>query len=67
MSMLPLEVFPGWPTPEPTSSLFMVLLTIVGPLAFGAVLALLAFAPKLRREATGTSTSTEVATTRDDA
>ena len=52
MSMLPLEVFPGWPTPEPTSSLFMVLLTIVGPLAFGAVLALLAgmfFAGEARR------------------
>lgn len=49
MSMLPLEVLPGWPEPAPVSDLYMILLTVVGPLAFAAIVAALAFGPKLAR------------------
>lgn len=49
MILLPLEVLPGWPQPEPASDLTLLMLTIVGPFAFGAVVALLAFGPKLAR------------------
>ena len=40
MSMLPLEVLPGWPAAEPVSTMHLLLLTVVGPLAFGGVVAL---------------------------
>lgn len=49
MKLLPLEVLPGWPQPEPASDLTLVMLTVFGPLALGAVIALLAFGPKLAR------------------
>lgn len=63
MILLPLEVFPGWPTPEPTSAVFMVLLTIVAPVACVALIALLAFARKL---AGGDQTASTVVAVRDD-
>ncbi|SHI55566.1 hypothetical protein SAMN02745244_00603 [Tessaracoccus bendigoensis DSM 12906] len=57
MNLLPLEVLPGWPEPAPMSDLHMWLLLIIGPLAFGLVVTLIAFAPKLAR---GTSTEGSV-------
>lgn len=50
MSMLPLEVLPGWPEPAPVSDLHMILLTVVAPLAFMAIVAALTFGPKLARK-----------------
>lgn len=47
MNLLPLEVPPGWPQPEPLSDFVLLMLTVVGPLAFAAVVTLLVFAPKL--------------------
>lgn len=49
MNLLPLEVLPGWPEPAPISDLHMWLLMLIGPLAFGAVVTLIAFAPRLAR------------------
>jgi len=49
MNLLPLEVLPGWPQPEPFSDLHMWLLMLIGPLALGALVTLIAFAPKLAR------------------
>lgn len=61
MNLLPLEVLPGWPQPEPVSDLTLLLLTVIGPLAFGAIITLLAFGPKLaRRQAAEQSTSREL-------
>ncbi len=61
MNLLPLEVLPGWPQPEPVSDLTLILLTIVGPLAFGAVITLLAFGPRLaRRQAERQAASTDL-------
>lgn len=50
MNLLPLEVLPGWPQPEPVSDTFLMLLMVIGPLAFGVIVALLHFGPKLARE-----------------
>ncbi len=50
MNLLPLEVLPGWPQPEPVSDTFLMLLMVIGPLAFGVIVALLYFGPKLARE-----------------
>ena len=60
MNLLPLEVLPGWPQPEPVSDLALVMLTIVGPLALGAVIALLAFGPKLARRQRDEARGTDV-------
>ena len=49
MILLPLEVLPGWPQPEPASDLTLLMLTVIGPFAFGAVVTLLVFGPKLAR------------------
>lgn len=49
MMLLPLEVLPGWPQPEPTSDLTLLMLMVIGPLAVGALITLLAFGPKLAR------------------
>ena len=61
MSMLPLEVLPGWPAAEPVSTMHLLLLTVVGPLAFGGVVALLFFMRKLTGKETD-APSIEVAT-----
>lgn len=45
--MLTLETLPGWPEATELSTSFMLLLMIVGPLALGALVTLLCFAPKL--------------------
>ncbi len=42
-----LEVFPGWPQPEPVSGLHLILITVLLPLALGVVITAIAFAPKL--------------------
>ncbi|MFT3889443.1 MAG: hypothetical protein QM713_14950 [Arachnia sp.] len=60
MSMLPLEVLPGWPEPEPVSNLTVLLLTIVGPIGFGLIVALIVFAPRLTGKAKD-GASTELA------
>ena len=49
MNLLPLEVLPGWPEPAPISDLYLWILMVVGPLALGAVITLLAFGPQLAR------------------
>ena len=49
MILLPLEVLPGWPQPEPASDLTLLMLTVILPLAFGSIVTLLAFGPKLAR------------------
>lgn len=49
MNLLPLEVLPGWPEPAPISDLHMWLLMVIGPIAFGLVVTLIAFAPQLAR------------------
>ncbi len=49
MNLLPLEALPGWPEPTHYSDLYMWLLMVIGPLAFGAIVTLLAFAPQLAR------------------
>ncbi|MGA4508416.1 hypothetical protein ACQB6R_10015 [Propionibacteriaceae bacterium G1746] len=47
IAALVLEVLPGWPEPEPFSPLFLVLLTVVGPLALLAVISIVAWTPRL--------------------
>lgn len=47
MNLLPLEALPGWPAPAHVSDLHLWLLMVIGPLAFGAIVTLLVFAPKL--------------------
>ena len=51
--MLPLETLPGWPEAPDVSATHMVFLLFVGPLAFGAVIALIAFTPALGRRFRG--------------
>lgn len=66
MTWLPLETLPGWPKADPVSDSWMILLLFVLPLAAGALIALLAFAPTLaRRFRTESGTGTDVAR-RDD-
>lgn len=64
MNLLPLEVLPGWPQPEPVSDAFLLFLMVLGPLAFGVIVTLLYFGPKLARERRErelqSSTSTEL-------
>lgn len=59
MNLLPLEVLPGWPEPEPASDLWLLMLTVIGPLAFTAIVALLCFAPKFRSKESSSSTELE--------
>lgn len=65
MTLLPLEVLPGWPEPAPTSDLHLLLLMVLGPLAFGLIVTALAFAPRWVRK-DRESSSTEL-TRGDDA
>ena len=62
--MLPLETLPGWPEAPAVSPSHMVFLMVLGPLAVGAIMTLLAFTPALGRRfrgelATGTPHSEE--------
>lgn len=50
MNLLPLEVLPGWPQPEPVSDAFFFMLFVLLPLAFGLVVTAIYFGPKLARE-----------------
>lgn len=47
--MLLLEVFPGWPEPTPLSNLHLVLICVLLPLAFGAVVTAMGLAPSLMK------------------
>lgn len=58
MNLLPLEVLPGWPEPAPVSDLHLWLLLFIGPMAFGLIVTLIAFAPRLAR---GSNSEGEVA------
>lgn len=51
--MLPLETLPGWPEAPEVSTAHMMLLLIIGPLAVGLVISLLAFTPALGRRFRG--------------
>lgn len=67
MNLLPLEVLPGWPQPEPVSDMFLLFLMVLGPLGFGLIVTALYFGPKLareRRERELQSESTELESTR---
>ncbi len=55
--MLPLETLPGWPEAPDVSVTHMLFLLFVGPLAFGAVIALIAFTPALSRRFRGELTA----------
>lgn len=48
---LPLEVLPGWPVAEPTSTLHILMLTVLGPLAAIALIAIIGWTPRLMRKA----------------
>ncbi|AQP44899.1 hypothetical protein [Tessaracoccus flavus] len=61
MNVALLEVLPGWPEAQTLSDVEMILLMVVGPLAFGAVVSLMVFGPKMARRGRGdAATSTEV-------
>ncbi|MDO5677801.1 MAG: hypothetical protein Q4G35_09895 [Propionibacteriaceae bacterium] len=68
MNLLPLEVLPGWPQPEPVSDFFLFLLMIGGPVAFTILVAAIYLGPKLARERRErelpAGTATELETTR---
>ena len=49
--MLPLETLPGWPEAPGYSAGFYLMLMIIGPMAVGVVVALLAWVPKLSARA----------------
>ncbi len=51
--MLPLETLPGWPEAPDVSATHMLFLMFLGPLAFGAVIVLIAFTPALGRRFRG--------------
>ena len=51
--MLPLETLPGWPEAPDVSAAHMLFLMFLGPLAFGAVIVLIAFTPALGRRFRG--------------
>ena len=57
--MLPLETLPGWPEAPDVSATHMLFLMFLGPLAFGAVIVLLAFTPALGRRFRGELTTDE--------
>ena len=46
---LPLEVLPGWPEPEQYSNVFLLTLTVLGPLALFLVFVAIAWGPKLMK------------------
>ncbi|MBO1030328.1 hypothetical protein IPV09_03130 [Tessaracoccus sp. SD287] len=60
---LPLEVLPGWPVPEPASTLHILTLTVLGPLAVLAVLAVIGWTPRLMRKARAGAAADGVALT----
>ena len=45
--MLPLEVFDGWETPTPVSTMHYLLICLLGPLALGLVITAIAWTPRL--------------------
>lgn len=47
--VLPLEVLPGWPDPEPLSTVHLLAITVLGPLAVGLVIAAITWAPRLMK------------------
>lgn len=47
--MILLRVLPGWPEPQPVSDLHLLLLTVLGPLAFGLVVAAIVWGPRLMK------------------
>ena len=68
MNLLPLEVLPGWPQPEPVSDAFLFFLMVLAPIGFALIVTLLYFGPKLARERRErelqSSASTELETSR---
>ena len=60
---LPLEVLPGWPVPEPVSTLHILMLTLLGPLAALLVLAAIGWTPRLMRKARAGAVADGVALT----
>lgn len=71
MILLPLEVLPGWPQPEPVSDMFLLWLMILGPLLFGLIVTALYFGPQLvrerrERELNSSAAGTELETTRPE-
>lgn len=63
MIFLPLETtLPGWPEAPEMSTAFYWLLMIIGPLALGAVIALLTWAPRLARAARKQPETTDITT-----
>ncbi len=60
MIFLPLETLPGWPEAPEVSTAFYWMLMIIGPLALGAVVALLTWVPRLSRAARQQSESTDI-------
>ena len=57
--LLPLETLPGWPEAPDVSAAHMLWLMFLGPLAFGAVIVLVAFTPALGRRFRGELTADE--------
>ena len=51
--MLPLETLPGWPEAPDVSATHLLFRMFLGPLAFGAVIVLIAFTPALGRRFRG--------------
>ncbi|CAI9407780.1 MULTISPECIES: hypothetical protein [Aestuariimicrobium] len=47
--MIFLRVLPGWPEPQPVSDLHLLLITVLGPLTFGLVIAAIAWAPRMMK------------------
>ena len=46
---LPLEVLPGWETPDALTGMEYLLLCVLGPLAVGLVIAVIGWTPKLMK------------------
>lgn len=63
--MLLLETLPGWPEAPEVSSLFMLMLTIVGPVIACVVIGAMVFAPQWVRRSRQ-SESTEVSVRSED-
>ncbi|MGA4669543.1 hypothetical protein ACPCG0_07060 [Propionibacteriaceae bacterium Y1923] len=64
---LPLEVLPGWPEPEPVSTLHLLWLTLLGPLAALIVIAAIGWTPRLMRKARAGASADGLALTEGDA
>lgn len=64
---LPLEVFDGWPTPEPVSTIHLLWLTLLGPLCALLVISAIGWAPRLMRSARAGASDDGLALTEGDA